>query len=814
MEYGLIPLGALGMSLFTLGMGVLGPGLAGAAIMMALIGGCSGLVLVPLNALLQWQASDTHRGSVIALSNLFTFGGTIIGTLLGLGLGRLFQVGTNGLFVAAALLTAAGTVWALRLMPEAFLRLVIVVISHTLYRVRVIGAQHVPAKGDALLVPNHVSFVDGLFLIEAIDRPIRFIVDESYVHHRVYGPFLRAMNAIPISSAGGPRVILRAMRDAGAQLDHGDLLCIFAEGQITRTGQMQPFRRGIERIVKGRDTPVIPVNLGGVWGSVFSRAGGRFVTKLPKRIPYPVTVAFGQPLPSGTPVHAVRNAVQDLGAVAWAARSPTVRGLHYGFMRAARPYLRRGTVLGASVGTVAGLVAWSSGATVLPLLLGPLIELAAGVLGAHALGAPTRLAFADLQRAKLGRLGALIGDIALALELRREWQDQERVGIMLPPTIAGALLNLSAALSGRTSVNLNYTAGRAGLESAARQSGLKTVISSRAFLEKAKLEMRDSVTPIWAEDVRARLGIGPRLQATLLALFSPARFIERLCSGGKRTTADDIATVIFSSGSAGEPKGVLLSHANIAANVEAVAQVFRIEPDDRLLGILPHFHSFGYLALWLCANEHIGCIFLPNPIDAALVGQKVQQYRITLLLATPTFLQIYLRRCTPAQFGSLRYVLAAAEKLTPRLAQAFEDHFGIRPLEGYGATECAPAIALSTLDYRAPGFYQPGSRRATVGQPLPGVSVKVVDPDDLDHELSGDAPGMLLVRGPNVMQGYLGRDDLTAKALRDGWYVTGDIAALDEAGNRLIAFLLPGQKGLQVFDNDLIQEALVRMAGW
>src|SRR6185436_19770719 len=146
-----------------------------------------------------------------------------------------------------------------------------------------------------------------------------------------------------------------------------------------------------------------------------------------------------------------------------------------------------------------------------------------------------------------------------------------------------------------------------------------------------------------------------------------------------------------------------------------------------------------------------------------------------------TFLQMYLRRCTPEQFGSLRIVLAGAEKMPERLAAAFEDTFGLRPLEGYGTTECAPAVAVNAPDYRAPGFFQTGSRRGTVGQPLPGVSVRVVDPDTF-APLPSDTPGLLLVRGPNVMRGYLGRNDLTSAAMKDGWYVTGDIAVIDDDG--------------------------------
>ena len=387
-----------------------------------------------------------------------------------------------------------------------------------------------------------------------------------------------------------------------------------------------------------------------------------------------------------------------------------------------------------------------------------------------------------MNTSRVGRLKGLIGSVTLALRLRREWKDQEHVGIMLPPSVGSTLINIGAAISAKTSVNLNYTAGKAGLESAIRQAGLQTVVTSREFLEKAEVELPDNIQPIWADDLKKTIGIGCKLQAMLLALFAPVRTIEKICSGGKKVSVDDFITAIFSSGSTGEPKGVLLSHFNVASNLEGVSQIVRPRDEDRLLGILPHFHSFGYMILWFSANESIACVSLPNPVDAELIGQKVQQYRISMLLSTPTFLQLYLRRCTAAQFGSLRFVITGAEKLTDRVANAFEDQFGIRPLEGYGTTECAPVVAVNTLDFRSAGFYQPGSRQGTVGQPLPGVAVKVVDPDDFDTEMEIDQPGMLLVSGPNIMQGYLGREDLTSKALRDGWYVTGDIAAVDEEG--------------------------------
>jgi acyl-[acyl-carrier-protein]-phospholipid O-acyltransferase/long-chain-fatty-acid--[acyl-carrier-protein] ligase len=226
----------------------------------------------------------------------------------------------------------------------------------------------------------------------------------------------------------------------------------------------------------------------------------------------------------------------------------------------------------------------------------------------------------------------------------------------------------------------------------------------------------------------------------------------------------------------------MLSHYNIASNLKQLGQVFALNRRDRILGILPFFHSMGFTAtLWLPAILGIGAVYHANPLDSGAIGELVRQYRVTFMVATPTFLQAYMRRCAPEDFGSLQFVLAGAEKLPERVATGFEDHFGIRPLEGYGCTECAPAVTVNTRDYRAPGFRQVGAKRGKIGHPLPGISVRIVDPESL-QPLAVGQPGLLLVRGPNVMQGYLGKPEKTAEVLQDGWYNTGDIAVLDEDG--------------------------------
>jgi acyl-[acyl-carrier-protein]-phospholipid O-acyltransferase/long-chain-fatty-acid--[acyl-carrier-protein] ligase len=763
-EYGLIPLGAAGAAIALSLLGALTPPLFGTFLILSLLGVSCSFIFVPLNAILQWRSPPDRRGAVISFSNTCVFTGILLGSLAG---GSLANAGfsTSNIFLVTAGVTIGGTLWALRLMPDVFLRLVLVILTNTLYRLRIVGQQHVPQSGGALLVPNHMSFVDGFLLMASIDRPIRFVVDAAYATHPLFNWLMTAMKVIPITSAGDTRMILRALRSAGQALDDGEIVCIFPEGQITRTGTLLPFRRGFERIVKGRQVPVIPVHLDRVWGSIFSFEGGRFFTKWPERIPYPVSVSFGTPQPSDTPAYKLRDAVRTLGEEAWLLRKSARRTLHREFIHTMRRH-------------------------------------------------PFRFAMADQSRPHVSSLQALIGSIALARVLRQHWEDQPYVGILLPPTVAGALINVAAPLCGKTSVNLNYTVGKSGLEAAVRLAGLRTIVTSKVFVQKAKLELPDGPSILWLEDIARTISTGQKLAASLLALCAPARLIERACGQHTPVTMDDLATIIFSSGSTGEPKGVMLSHFNIDANAQGANQVLHLYRDERVLGILPFFHSFGYLVFWLAMYKNVGMVFHPSPLDVAAIGELVRRHRITFLVTTPTFLQLYQRRCTPEQFSSLRVVLTGAEKLPSRLAQAFEDRFGIEPIEGYGVTECAPVIAVNCPDFRAAGYFQPASRRGTVGQPLPGVSVQIVDPDTF-APLPPDTPGMLLVKGPNVMQGYLGREDLTANAMRGGWYITGDIAMLDDDGfvtitDRLSRF---SKIGGEMVPHGRVEEALQQAAG-
>ena len=379
------------------------------------------------------------------------------------------------------------------------------------------------------------------------------------------------------------------------------------------------------------------------------------------------------------------------------------------------------------------------------------------------------------------------------------------IGLLLPPSVGGALTNYALMLMGRVPVNLNYTSSNEVIASCAKQCGIDVVITAKAFLERFP-NMTIPGRTLLLEDALAKPRVSEKLVAFALAWLMPAALLKRAlgahcvkpgapclvqtrnlaknvsATDSKPSPMDQLATVIFSSGSTGDPKGVMLTHFNIMANISQVSQVFALDGRDKVLGILPFFHSFGFTAgLWLPAVQGVGVVFHANPLDAQVVGELVAKYKVTFLIATPTFLQGYMRRCRPESFGSLQYVLVGAEKLPERVALAFEDHFGIRPLEGYGCTECSPVVTVNGKDFRGPGFRQVAAKRGRIGHPLPGVSVKVVDIDSGQPVTPGTS-GMLLVKGPNVMLGYLGKPEKTAEVLHGGWYTTGDIATMEEDG--------------------------------
>ncbi len=763
-EYGLVPLGALGLTAFSAALWRPSLSYPAALWNLGLLGFFGGFFIVPIAAIMQHRPDKKQKGAVLATGNLLSFVGIALASGVFWVATAKFGLQPRQVFMLSAVMTLGATTYVVLLLPDSLLRLLLWMFTHSVYRIHVEGRENIPERGGALFVCNHVSFVDALLVLASTDRPLRCIIFKDIHDYPIVKPFSKVMRNIPISSQLRPREMIKSLHEASDAIRNGEIVVIFAEGQITRIGQLLPFRRGFERIMKDVDAPIIPICLDGVWGSIFSFEKGRFLWKVPRYFPYPVTICFGKPMPPTSTPFEVRQAVQELNTEAWKFRKPKMLTLDRAFIRKARHH-------------------------------------------------PGRFFMADARVPKLKLGAALTRTIFLARRLKPLWQGQEMVGILLPPSVPGALVNYAALLMGKVPVNLNYTANDEVLASCVGQCNLQTVITSKMFLEKVKVTVPGKT--ILLEELADKPGFAEKILALMMTWTAPTRLLEDALGRQKEGSLDDLATVIFSSGSTGDPKGVMLTHFNIASNVEQMGQTFAFDGRDRILGILPFFHSFGFTGtLAAPAMLGIGAVYHPNPLDAKAIGELVQKYHVTFLLATPTFLQMYIRACEPENFGSLQFVMTGAEKLPDRVAQAFEDRFGIRPLEAYGATECSPAVAVNTHDFRAAGFRQVGAKRGKIGHPLPGISVRIVDPDTM-QPLPVGQPGLLLVRGPNIMKGYIGRPEKTAEVLRDGWYVTGDIAALDEDGfltitDRLTRF---SKIGGEMVPHIKVEEKLHELAG-
>ena len=370
----------------------------------------------------------------------------------------------------------------------------------------------------------------------------------------------------------------------------------------------------------------------------------------------------------------------------------------------------------------------------------------------------------------LGQAGQQGKAIFLTGRLKSLWHGQDKVGILVPPSIGGTLVNWAALLMGKIPVNLNYTLSQEGIASCIEQCGITDVIVSEKLMKRLKLELPVRVHAL--ENLAEKPSLIEKLRTGLLAKFLPVRALLRRL-GGSSATSDSLATIIFSSGSTGQPKGVMLSHRNLISNVEQVGEVYSFVPEDRMLGVLPFFHSFGFMATIAGpAVAGFGCAYHFNPMETKMIGPLSEEHGVTIMIATPTFLQFYLRGLQPEQLRHLRLVVVGAEKLPVRVAEAFEKKFGCRPLEGYGCTECSPGVALN-----GPKSNHPGS----IGHLLRDMDARVVHPES-GEDLPTGTPGLLKVRGPNVMQGYLGMPEKTTEVLQDGWYDTGDIVRRDENG--------------------------------
>ena len=599
----------------------------------------------------------------------------------------------------------------------------------TVYRLHLSGTEHLPA-GGCLLLPNHVSWVDAILLQAACPRPIRFLVYEPIYRNPLLHPIFRLLRAIPITT----RKAKDALREASALIRAGEIVCIFPEGELSRTGMLLRLRRGYELIAHAAECPVIPVWLDQLWGSIFSFQGGRYFKKFPKRIPYPVTILFGEPLAHDrADIALVRQRMLELGEAAYQQR---------------------------------------------PLLQG---HLAMACLRGLKHSQFETVLIDGMDGSRMSRGTVLAAAIVLARHLRARCP-KKRIAVMLPPGRAAVIANLAVMLADKVPVNLNFTAGRDAVAAAIRIGDLHDLICAGPVLQKfsdlptpPNVHLLDALLP----PLKARIALWRAFVAV-----TPWWALAPLLRIPRRGDHEE-AVVLFTSGSVGEPKGVVLSHRNLLANVSQFGELLNLNPRDGLLASLPFFHSFGCtVTLWYPLIERIRMITYPNPLEVEKNAELIQKHKVTVLLSTPTFLRHYLRKAAPEQLASVELVITGAEKLPRDVANAFREKFGREVLEGYGLTETAPVASVNLPEppkHKPDDQVQPSSRPGSVGKLAPGIAGQIRDPET-GRLLSLHETGMLWVKGANIFEGYLNEPQRTAEVLVDGWFKTGDLARFDEDG--------------------------------
>lgn len=393
---------------------------------------------------------------------------------------------------------------------------------------------------------------------------------------------------------------------------------------------------------------------------------------------------------------------------------------------------------------------------------------------------PNKRFVLDTTGAELNYRPALEKAAALARVLLRATEGERGIGLLVPPSVGGAVANVATALTGKYSVNLNYAAGDKGVNSAIEQCGLQKVVTSRAAFDKLRVKPKAEL--IYLEDLKEQVTGADKAAAFALSYMPLPKLLSPLFPG-LAAHPNQMATVLFSSGSTGEPKGIMLSHRNILSNAWQVKH--HGEMSD-VVGFLPFGHSFGLtITLWTVAVLGLEAHYHTNPLEPQVIGELLQKHKAKMMACTPTLMRSFLRRCTREQFQHVSWLLLGSEKLKPQLQNDIQEKLGVLALEGFGCTELSPVVGANVpQDVQTPdGRTVKGHKLGSVGQPVVGTAVAIVDLNTGKLLPRGEKnEGLIFVSGPQVMLGYLNKPELTASVLQNGWYCTGDIGSVDEDG--------------------------------
>jgi len=696
------------------------PGAIRILIDLGVIAFAGGMFIVPLYAILQIASPPDERSQIIAANNIVNAGVTVLAVL---AIGGLLASGIDvpGLIGVLGFATLAVAILSIWLLPDTLFKAVVRLALKLLYRVEVAGLEHMPEPGErAVVVVNHLSFLDGVLLGAFLPGKPTFAVNTQIARSWWVKPFLGLFKAFPVDPTNpmAAKAMVKAVRE-------GRTLVIFPEGRITVTGALMKVFDGPGMVADKADAPIIPVRLNGPQYTPFSRMKGKVRQRWFPKISIDVL--------------------------------PPRRFAIEGEMSAKE----RRAIAGRRLYDEMSRMIFETSDTQRTLFT--------ALCDASALHSGKALVVEDVKREPLSYARLITAAGLLGKRLERGTQQGEAIGLLLPNVTGVAAAFFALQAIGRVPAMLNFTVGLANMRSACTTAEIATIVTARAFVEQAKLGdliaalENDGRRIVYLEDLGATIGAVEKLCAALTVKRAGARHRRRAIS------PDAPAVILFTSGSEGTPKGVVLTHRNLLSNCAQLAARIDFNTSDVVVNALPVFHSFGLTGgTLLPLLNGIRTVFYPSPLHYRVVPALAYDANATILFGTDTFLAGYARMAHSYDFYSLRYIFAGAERVRDETRKVYAEKFGLRILEGYGATEAAPVIAVNT-----PMHFKAG----TVGRLLPAIEAR------LDVVPGIEDGGRLYIRGPNVMAGYLlAAEPGKLQPPQEGWHDTGDIVTIDDAG--------------------------------
>ena len=740
-ETGLIPIGAMGIAIALFFLPAMASSTA-QALCFFVVGIMGGIFIVPLNALIQFHAGDDEMGKVLALNNWVQNIG-MASFLLITACFSFYGFDSEFLLAFIAVIAILGGLYTVYKLPQSLVRIILSWSISRHYKVSVLGMKNIPEQGGVLLLGNHISWVDWAILQIACPRPVRFVMDKKIYSRWYLSWFFKALGCIPIESSASSK---RSLTTIASILDQGHVVALFPEGAISRNGHLGEFKRGFELACRQteEEIAIVPFYIRGLWGSMFSRSSDKLKEVRRQGLFRDLVVAFGPSMEKGSKAEQVKQNVFDLSVSSWQEHAVDLPNIGSAWIDTVK-----------AIGTQTSII--------------------------------------DTNGTRLSGQQSLVGAIGLSKQIKKNCKTQN-VGLLLPTSAGGVLANMATILAGKTIVNLNYTASVDAIKNAIEQAKISHVYTSTLFLKKLQkrgIDLTDVLQGVqveYLEDSFKKVKKSSSLMRLLLVKCLPASVLKLLYL--KHVKIDQTAAILFSSGSEGAPKGVMLSHTNIMANLKQVSDVLNTQENEVILSSLPLFHAFGLtVTQFLPLVEGLPMVCHADPTDALGIGKAVSKHQVTFMCATSTFLRLYTknRKVLPLMFDSLRLVVAGAEKLNAQVKTDFETKFNKRILEGYGTTETTPVVSVNLPDNLDQDSWQVqvGGKAGSVGMPLPGSSFKIVDPDTFE-ELPVDQAGLILIGGAQIMLGYLNNPEKTQQVIKmingERWYISGDKGKIDSDG--------------------------------